>query len=336
MLDGDIYPERKGERETGTMNCEEIKAVGIVGAGLMGHALAQIFALKGYPVSILDKDTSVLKQVPEKVRRNLQVFLDLDLISRIEADTCLEKIQLCERFEEMYRENCIIIEAISENLEKKKSVFSQIEKHVSPETILCSNTSAISITSISEDLSFRERVVGTHFWNPPHILPCVEVIRSKYTSMEVFETVVAFMKKAGKEPVRVLKDIPGFLGNRMQHALWREAISLVEKGIASPEDIDKVVKSSFGLRLAFIGPLETADLAGLDLSLDVQKDLFPHLERSTEPSPVLVSKVDSGETGVKRGKGFHEWDEKKARDLINRRDATLLKILKETIPRDQA
>jgi 3-hydroxybutyryl-CoA dehydrogenase len=121
----------------------------------------------------------------------------------------------------------------------------------------------------------------------------------------------------------------------MQHALWREAISLVEKGIASPEDIDKVVKSSFGLRLAFIGPLETADLAGLDLSLDVEKDLFPHLEKSTEPSPVLVNKVNSGETGVKTGKGFHEWDEKKAKDFINKRDATLLKILKETIPRDE-
>jgi 3-hydroxybutyryl-CoA dehydrogenase len=317
------------------MNCEGIKNVGIVGAGLMGHGLAQIFALKGYPVRVIDNNIAVLEQVPEKVRGNLQVFLDLDLITRSDADECVEKIQLCEDLGDLHQEGSIIIEAISENLDKKKALFSQIEKHVSPETILCSNTSAISITSISEDLRFRERVVGTHFWNPPHILPCVEVIRSKYTSTEVFETVVSFMKKAGKEPVRVLKDVPGFLGNRMQHALWREAISLVEKGIASPEDIDKVVKSSFGLRLAFIGPLETADLAGLDLSLDVEKDLFPHLEKSTEPSPVLISKVDSGETGVKTGKGFHEWDEKKAKDLINKRDATLLKILKETIPRDE-
>ena len=317
------------------MNNGEIKVVGIVGAGLMGHALAQVFALKGFDVNIFDNNRTLLEKVPEKMVVNLQIFLDLDLITQFEADSCLEKVTLCDGIRNVYNEDCLIIEAVSENLEIKREVFAELEKHVSPKTILCTNTSAISITSISENLRFKERVIGTHFWNPPHILPCVEVIKSNYTSTEIFETVVEFMKNAGKTPVKVLKDVPGFLGNRMQHALWREAISLVENGIATPEDIDRVVTSSFGLRLSFIGPLETADLAGLDLSLGIQKDLFPELESSVEPAPILVNKVNQGEIGVKAGKGFYQWNEKKINRLINQRDYTLLKILSEIPPRNE-
>jgi 3-hydroxybutyryl-CoA dehydrogenase len=137
------------------------------------------------------------------------------------------------------------------------------------------------------------------------------------------------MKKIKKEPIRVLKDVPGFLGNRLQHAMWREAISLAEKKIASPEDIDKVVKYGFGLRLAFIGPLETADLAGLDLDYDVHKYLFPYLENASEPSPVLKSMIDQGMLGIKTGKGFYEWSEEKINNVINQRDSILLKIIND-------
>jgi 3-hydroxybutyryl-CoA dehydrogenase len=309
---------------------EDLKTIGIVGAGLMGHALAQMFSLKGYTVNLFDRDQEILDQVPKRVHDNLKVFIELGLVDELEAEACVNNIALCRDIKDTYSsEDCIIIEAVSENLDVKKGIFAKLEKITSPETILTSNTSAISITEISRDLEFRERVVGTHFWNPPHIVPCVEVIRGEFTSQETFQTVVAFLKKAGKEPVSVLKDVPGFLGNRMQHALWREAISLVEKGIATAEDIDRVVKFSFGLRLAFIGPLETADLAGLDLTLNVQRDLFPELENSTKPSEMLTGMVERGETGVRTGRGFYEWSREKINRRISQRDRVLLKILKD-------
>ena len=198
---------------------------------------------------------------------------------------------LCEGINELCQGVELIMEAVSERLEVKRQVFSQLEEEVSSDTILASNTSAISITKIARDAHCPERIVGTHFWNPPYVIPCVEVIKGMETSMQVFETVYGLLLDVGKKPVRVLKDVPGFLGNRMQHALWREAIKLVEEGIASPQDVDDVVRYGFGIRLAFLGPLQTADLAGLDLTCLVHKDLFPRLDRSTVPSSLLESAV---------------------------------------------
>jgi 3-hydroxybutyryl-CoA dehydrogenase len=220
----------------------------------------------------------------------------------------------------------LAIEAVSENLDLKRAIFSDLERLTPPQTILCSNTSGISISLISEKLRFKERVVGTHFWNPPHIVPCVEVIKSKFTGDEEFHTVVELMKRIGKEPVRVLMDVPGFLGNRLQHALWREAISLVEKGIAEPEDVDRVVKYGFGLRLPFLGPLETADLAGLDLTYDIHQYLFLDLENRSTPSPLLKTLVDQKTIGVKAKKGFYHWTDESIKQIIQQRDKTLLKI----------
>jgi 3-hydroxybutyryl-CoA dehydrogenase len=302
------------------LKVEEIESIGVVGAGLMGHGIAQTFALKGYKVRLFDSDSNVLENAPAKIRRNLQTLLDLNLIDSSEIVYSLKHLHLCKSLSAMCSGVELIIEAVSESLELKRVVFSDLE------TILCSNTSGISIGKIGERLRFKERVVGTHFWNPPHLVPCVEVIQSPYTSPEVFQTVIELMKKVGKEPVRVLKDIPGFLGNRLQHALWREAISLVEKGIADPEDIDKVVKYGFGLRLAFLGPLETADLAGLDLVYDIHHYLFPELENRSTPSPLLKTLVDQKATGVKVKKGFYHWTDERIEQIIQQRDKALLRI----------
>jgi 3-hydroxybutyryl-CoA dehydrogenase len=308
---------------------DEIKKIGIVGAGLMGHGIAQVFALHGYKVHIFDSDRKILKDVPEKIRNNAKVFIDLKLINQSDVEYCLGNITLSESIAALSEDVHLIIEAVSESLDLKIKVFSEIEKTAAPDAILCSNTSAISITEISNGLQHKERFLGTHFWNPPHILPCVEVIKGKYTSEHIFETTVQVMKKIDKEPVRVLKDVPGFLGNRMQHAMWREAISLVENNIASPDDIDKVVKYGFGLRCPFIGPLETADLAGVELTYAVHKYLLPHLENSPEPSPVLKERLDRGMSGVKAGQGFHTWTPEKIKKIIEQRDLILLKTIKE-------
>lgn len=308
------------------MKVEEIRAIGIIGAGLMGHGIAQVFALKRYKVKLFDNDPNVLQSAPEKIHNNLQTLLEMHLVEPQEIEDCLNHLQLCHTLPEMCEGVELTIEAVSENVDLKRAIFGELEALTTPQTILCSNTSGISIGLISENLRFKERVIGTHFWNPPHIVPCVEVIKSQFAADEVFHTVIELMERVGKKPVRVLKDIPGFLGNRLQHALWREAISLVEKGIAAPEDIDRVVKYGFGLRLPFIGPLETADLAGLDLVYDIHKYLFSDLENRSTPSPLLKTLLDQKATGVKSKKGFYNWTDERTKQIIQQRDKALLKI----------
>ncbi len=323
MLNGDLYSR---VTEDWKLKVEEIRNIGVIGAGLMGHGIAQVFALKGYKVKLFDNDSRVLETAPEKIRNNLKTFLEMGLVEPREIEACLNHLQLSRTLTEMCEGIELAIEAVSENLDLKRAVFLDLERLTSPQTILCSNTSGISISLISEKLQFKERVVGTHFWNPPHIVPCVEVIKSQFGSDEVFQTVVELMKRVGKEPVRVLKDVPGFLGNRLQHALWREAISLVEKGIADPEDIDRVVKYGFGLRLPFLGPLETADLAGLDLVYDIHEYLFADLESRSTPSPLLKTLVDQKTIGVKAKKGFYQWTDESIKQIIQQRDKVLLRI----------
>ncbi|MBW2544463.1 MAG: 3-hydroxyacyl-CoA dehydrogenase family protein [Deltaproteobacteria bacterium] len=308
---------------------KEITKIGIIGAGLMGHGIAQIFASHGYSINIFDSVGETLAAVPGKIRSNFKVFLELGLVSETDVEECLKKITLSDNLEALSEGAHVIIEAVSENLDLKRKIFSELEQYVPQDAILCSNTSAISITEISEGLKHKARFLGTHFWNPPHIIPCVEIVKGKYTSDTVFETIFELMKNVNKEPVRVLKDIPGFLGNRLQHAMWREAISMVEKGVAEAEDIDKVVKYGFGLRCPFIGPLETADLAGIDLDYAVHEYLFPYLENSSEPSPLLKEKIGAGMLGVKTGQGFHAWTPEKVEKIINQRDLILLKIKSE-------
>jgi 3-hydroxybutyryl-CoA dehydrogenase len=300
--------------------------IGIVGAGLMGHAIGQLFALRGFSVSLFDADRKVLEEAPTRIRSNFQAFLDMGLVTSEDVETTLSRICLCREMVEVASDADLIIEAVSENLALKQRVFKELESCAGPDTVFSSNTSAISITLIAEPLERKERLVGTHFWNPPHIVPCVEVIRSRFTSEEVFDWTYQLMKRIGKRPVKVLQDVPGFLGNRMQHALWREAMSLVEQGIATPEGIDEVVKSGFGLRMPFLGPLETADLAGLDLSLEVHEDLFPHLENAVKPLAVLTEKVEQGVLGAKTGRGFHDWPREKLGRVIRERDRFLLRI----------
>ncbi len=308
------------------MKAEEIRSVGIVGAGLMGHGIAQVFGMKGYHVNLYDKNRGTLEDAPGKIRENLHLHFKIKSIKKSDLERCLKNINLCHTLSDLCNGMDVIVEAVSENAGVKQQVFAELERWSSPQALLCTNTSGIPIAKISEGLQNKRRVVGTHFWNPPHAVPCVEVVKSESTSDEAFQTAMDLMKRVGKEPVGVLKDIPGFLGNRLQLALFREALSLFDQGIASPEDIDRVVKYSFGSRFPFIGPFETMDLAGHDLGHEVQNYLFPELCSDLKPLKVLKKMVDKGLLGVKTGKGFYEWTDKKIKEIIHRRDSGLLKL----------
>ncbi len=285
--------------------------VGIIGAGTMGHAIAQCFAVKGWQVRLFDVNREVLGTAPARIRSNLELFVEVGWTEPETVEATIRNIFLCEDLSSAVQGPALIIETISEQLDLKNRLFAELEALVHPETILCTNTSALSITSISRGLKHPERVLGTHFWNPPHILPCVEVIKSETTSDRVFEEVVSLLADLGKEPVRVLRDVPGFIGNRMQHALQREAMNLVDQGIAAPEEVDRVVKFGFGLRLALMGPLERSDWGGLDITYQVQKYLLPYLCNDTNPSTLLTQKVAAGQLGAKTGRGWFDWPEEK-------------------------
>jgi len=294
----------------------------------MGHGIAQCFAAKGWRVRLHDLDPAALRRAPERIAANLETFLDLGLIGPGEAEACLENLEPEPDLAAALAGAGLVIETVTEDLEIKRRLFAGMEPLAEQKAILATNTSALPIGLISQGLRRPQRVVGTHFWNPPHILPCVEVVKSRFTDQETFDRTVEIMESIGKEPVRVLKDIPGFLGNRLQQALQREALSLVESGAAEAKEVDRVVRSGFGLRLALMGPLERADLGGLDVTREVQRTILPHLASGSGPSPLLEEKVKAGELGVKTGRGFYDWPPQRAARTIKERDRLLLRIIR--------
>jgi 3-hydroxybutyryl-CoA dehydrogenase len=307
----------------------KVGQVAVVGGGTMGHGIAQVFALAGFEVSLTDSDPKVLESAIPRIQANLEVFLENEFVSQDEAAAVPLRIALTPNLAEAVARADFVFEAVFEDLEVKHRVFRQLEVHCPARAIIASNTSSFCARDMAVALARPERFLVTHFWNPPHIMPLVEVVPGKHTSDETVRTTLALLKDAGKRPALVRKDVPGFVGNRLQHALRREAIAIVAQGIATPEDVDLVARLSFGLRLFLLGPLETVDLgSGLDLTLAIQSYLLPELDRSTEPLPLVRDKVARGELGAKTGKGFYDWSPGQAARAIQRRDEALLEMLK--------
>lgn len=289
-----------------------IKTIAVVGAGLMGHGIAQVFAINGYNVIMMDLNEEILSSAIKKIQTNLSTLAQHGLYKQNEIKSALSRIKKTLSLKEVASEAQFIIESVSENLGLKQKIFYDLDSTSPPETILATNTSVISITEIAKEARHRSRILGTHFWNPPYLIPLVEVIKGQETSDQVMDTTFELLKKVGKHPVRVHKDVPGFVGNRLQHALWREAVSIVEHGIAEAATVDECVKFGFGLRLPILGPLENADMVGLDLTLAIHDYILKHLESSPTPSPLLKEKVNRGELGFKKGQGFYPWTPEQA------------------------
>jgi 3-hydroxybutyryl-CoA dehydrogenase len=273
--------------------------IAIVGAGLMGHGIAQVFARAGHAVRVYDPSEAILATLHERIRRNLSdLGQGSDAVSRVAAHASLAEAVAGAAF---------VFEAGPENLALKQHIFTQIEAAAQPEAILASNTSVIPITQIMSLLHNSARSLGTHWWNPPYLVPLVEVIRTASTSSAAVQSMTALLQAAGKTPVTIEKDVPGFVGNRLQHALWREAIALVQDGVCDAKTVDTVVKASFGRRLAVLGPLENADLVGTDLTLAIHENVLPHLDRTAGALPLLRRLVAEGRLGMKSGEGFQRW-----------------------------
>jgi 3-hydroxybutyryl-CoA dehydrogenase len=273
--------------------------IAVIGAGLMGHGIAQVFALAGHDVRITDSHKPSLDTAKERIATNLRDLGD--------DETAVERVRPVADVAECVRDADFVVEAVLEDMPLKQKIFAEIEKHARPDTILASNTSVMPITEITKGLRARSRALGTHWWNPPFLVPLVEVISTKWTSPRAIDFTMKLHADAGKQPAHVKKDVPGFIGNRLQHALWREAISLVERDICDAETVDKVIKAAFGRRLPVLGPLENADLIGTDLTLAIHQNVLADVESRPGPSPYLEKLVADGKLGFKSGEGFRKW-----------------------------
>ena len=272
--------------------------IAVVGAGLMGHGIAQVFALAGHDVAITDSYQPNLDTAKQRIAANLRDLGD--------DEHAVERVRTAE-LADAVRDADFVVEAVVEDLQAKQWIFAEIEGHAPRGAILASNTSVIPITRIMEGLKHRERALGTHWWNPPFLVPLVEVIGTQWTSPQAIDFTMKLHAEAGKKPAHVKKDVPGFIGNRLQHALWREAVSLVERGICDAETVDTVIKAAFGRRLAVLGPLENADLVGTDLTLLIHQIVLSDIESRPGPSPYLEKLVADGKLGFKSGEGFRKW-----------------------------
>jgi 3-hydroxybutyryl-CoA dehydrogenase len=286
------------------------KTIAVVGAGLMGHGIAQIFAAAGHAVALHDPDAAILGSAPERIAA---IF---DLLAQ--DKTGLKNLRYERDFAAAVGAADFVFEAGPEKLEVKRAIFKNLSAKAKPDAILCTNASAIPIVQVGADVADKSRVVGTHYWNPPHLVPLVEVVQADGTSLATVEQTIALLKSVGKAPVHVRRDIPGFIGNRLQHALKREAIALVAAGVCDAETLDTVVKEGFGARMAVCGPLEQSDLVGLNLTLDIHQTLIADLDRTPGPHPYLVEKVAKGELGMKTGRGFRDWTPEQAAALRRR------------------
>lgn len=269
----------------------------------MGHGIALTFARAGHRVMITDTVAEMLDSAPDRIAQSLSLLGE----DQSKIDASLARITYCDSVANAVGSAGFVFEAAPEKLELKQAIFAQIEADAPADAVLASNTSVIPISKIMNGLTTRHRALGTHWWNPPHMIPLVEVVKTKWTAAVHARSMYDLLVQARKKPVMVEKDVPGFIGNRLQHALWREAISLVENGICTAEAVDDVVKSSFGRRLAVLGPLENADLVGIELTQDIHNQVLFDLETCKEPSPYLQKLRDAGRTGMAAGAGLRDW-----------------------------
>lgn len=290
--------------------------VAVVGGGLMGAGIAQMFAVAGHRVRIHEPFAAVRNTIRDRIARHLAA---LD-----QAEEALDRVEVTDDLAFAVAEACFVTEAAPEKLDLKRQIFTELERLAPRRAILASNSSVMPIGAIAEGLETADRIVGAHWWNPATLIPLVEVIQGARTSTATIATTMRILEGIGKKPAHIRKDVAGFVANRLQHALWREAIGMVADGICDARTIDDCVKNSFGLRLAVLGPLENADLVGIDLTRDIHRTIIPELNRDAGPNPLLDQLIAEGRLGFKSGAGLRAWTAHEMEDVRTRLTAHLL------------
>jgi 3-hydroxybutyryl-CoA dehydrogenase len=311
------------------MNVKRIKRIAVVGTGMIGPDIALACAIAGYPVTVVGRMPESIEKGMERFRKNLRSLVEAEIYRDKEAAEVDSLLSTSTDLEAALHKADFIFEAIVEHLETKQELFVKIEEHCPDHALMASSTSGLSPTDISRRMRASDRMLVMHFWNPPYLVPLVEVVAGVGTSKDTIETALGFLRVLGKEPVLLKKDIPGHIGNRIQHAMFREAIHLIEEGVAVPEDIDRVVMSSLGPRYSMIGPMEYLDSVGLDLNVAIHSYLLKELAADKEPQRVLRKKYDRGDYGAKTGRGFYDWSKKSLEEMTARQNKRFIDRLKE-------
>lgn len=295
----------------------------------MGHGIAQEFARAGYDVVLWDRTEPLLQRAMGRIRRNLSDMAQWGLLDSADTSAIVGRIQTTTSTEQAASQADLIIEAVVENLELKREVFSLLDRLCPRRTILASNTSSLMPSVLAAATKRPERVLGTHFFYPAHLIPLVEIVRTPATSDEVVEAVRTVVEVAGKCPIVVQKEAPGFIANRLQAAIKREALYIVERGIASAQDVDTAVKMGFGRRLGAAGPIEMAEVGtGWLVQKEILSNIVGDISASREPSPLILEKIKDNELGPETGRGFYEWDDETLARWRERLERTLVSFLR--------
>ena len=311
------------------MATEGIKKIAVIGAGLMGHGIAQEFASAGYHVHLHDVTNEQLQTARTQIEKNLNVLAENAIIERESIHATLQRLQTYTELEAVAENADFVVEAVIENLPLKQLVFEKLDAICPPHTILASNTTALMPSQIGVNAKRKDKILNTHYFNPPYLIPLVELIRSSDTSDETVKAVFELLTAIGKTPAIIEKEVPGFVGPRLQAALIREAFAIVEQGIASAETVDLVVRNSFGRRLSVAGPFEVFELAGWDLVLAAFEELYKDLNSSSDINPLLREMVNTGQLGVKSEQGFYNWTDQTIEELRDRMNNALIQQAKD-------
>lgn len=314
------------------MRVEEIKNICNLGTGTMGHGTAIMFAMAGYGVRMYGRSEESIARGFSGIKAALQTYKEHKLVAEQDIPEIVARIKGVTTLEEAAEGADFVIESVAEEIEVKHKVFATLDKLCPPHTIFATNTSGLSPSAVAEAIGRKDKFVVAHFWNPPHLVPLVEVVPGKHTSQETVDVTWQLMEKIGKKPVALKREALGFIGNRLQLALLREALYIVEQGIASPEAVDTTMKYSLGRRLSTTGPLESADLGGLDIFYNISGYLLKDLCNSPEVPSLLAAAKASGNLGAKTGKGLYDWSDS---GKLNRIKKTRENILLEWLKKDQ-
>jgi 3-hydroxybutyryl-CoA dehydrogenase len=307
------------------MGKDWIRRILVVGAGTMGHSLAQTFAQGGYSVALVDLSRQTLDKAARLIASNLRTLEDLHVLEEGKGEEIMERVHLLTSLDEGARDADVAIEAIFEDYEAKEKLFQRLETLCPSRTILASNTSYLNIFEL-KTLKRLEKIIITHWYAPPHIIPLVEIVRGPHTSRETVEVMKKLLSKLGKKPVIIDKFIPGFIVNRLQRALAREIFHLLDNGYATSEDIDTAVKASLGIRIPILGVVQRYDFTGIDLVDQFMRNPSIDLVSEDKPSKTLKGLVERGHLGVKSGRGFYDYSGEEMEGIMRARDVKLIKL----------
>ncbi len=292
------------------MRLENINNIGIIGGGLMGHGIAIQFARFGYKVLLNDLSEQHLDDSIKNIDSTCKIMNKTGIINNNEIKKIKENISTTLSLKHTSENSDFIVEAVFENIKVKQNIFFELDKYCEKDIVLASNTSSFKASQISEKcINNKTRVIVANWWNPPHILPLIEVVKAPTVSDQTATLTMELFSKINKKPVLLRKESLGFIGNRLQFALLREAISIVSNGIATPKEVDDVVKYSFGRRLSLAGPFEVFDAAGWDTITAIANELFPDLDNTNDEPDLLSEKLNNDHLGMKTDKGFYIWND---------------------------